>query len=198
MVAITLSRQIGSLGDEIASAVGALLGFRVICRELINQAAAAAGYPEMALALIDDFGLLGMRPSKRCCASFAAAEREVYLQFIDQGHVVLVCGDGAVMLQELPDVLHIRIIAPANLRAQRLAAQHKISVAAALARVEASDRARRVFIRKQHRTCWDDPHLYDLIINTDKVTVPDAAALICAAVNRFAGAGSPQEERHVD
>ena len=53
MAVITLSREMGSLGDDIARAVAARLGLRLVGRELINRAAKEAGAPEVALAEID-------------------------------------------------------------------------------------------------------------------------------------------------
>jgi cytidylate kinase len=50
MAVITLSRQLGSHGEEIAVAVAQALALRLIDATLINQAAQRAGVPEMALA----------------------------------------------------------------------------------------------------------------------------------------------------
>lgn len=50
MTVITLSRQLGSHGEEIAVAVAQELDLRLIDAALINQAAQRAGVPEMALA----------------------------------------------------------------------------------------------------------------------------------------------------
>ncbi len=52
-----------------ARAVAERLGLRLIGRELINRAARAAGVPEVALAEIDELGLLGVKPTPRCAAT---------------------------------------------------------------------------------------------------------------------------------
>jgi hypothetical protein len=64
MPIITLSRQLGSGGDEIAQRVATRLGLRLVGRELINQAARQAGVPEVALAELDELGLLGLKPTR--------------------------------------------------------------------------------------------------------------------------------------
>jgi cytidylate kinase len=84
-------------------------------------------------------------------------------------------------LKERPDVLHVRVIAPPSLRAERIARAHGIPLAAAREQVEASDRARREYVRYYHAD-WDDPELYDLVINTGRLTPGRAAALVCLAV----------------
>jgi hypothetical protein len=50
MTVITLSRQLGSHGEEIATEVAQTLGLRLIDAETINQAAGKAGVPQIALA----------------------------------------------------------------------------------------------------------------------------------------------------
>jgi len=50
MTVITLSRQLGSHGEEIATKVAQALGLRLIDAETINQAAGKAGVPQIALA----------------------------------------------------------------------------------------------------------------------------------------------------
>ena len=58
MPAITISRQLGSLGYQIALSVVDTLGYKLVWRELINKAARRTGTPEVALAAIDELGIL--------------------------------------------------------------------------------------------------------------------------------------------
>ncbi len=53
MAVITLSRQLGSHGEEIATRVAQTLGLRLIDAQTINQAAQRAGVPQMALAELE-------------------------------------------------------------------------------------------------------------------------------------------------
>jgi cytidylate kinase len=49
MAIVTLSRQLGAGGSEVAAGVAKALGLRIIDREAIEQAAIEAGVPEVAL-----------------------------------------------------------------------------------------------------------------------------------------------------
>ena len=49
MTIVTMSRQLGSGGNEIAASVAETLGLRFIDREIINRAAHGAGVPKIAL-----------------------------------------------------------------------------------------------------------------------------------------------------
>jgi cytidylate kinase len=149
---------------------------------VINQAARRAGAPEVALATIDDLGLLGLRPSPKARRAYHQAVRQVMEELAAKGNVVIVGRAGQVILRDRPDVLHVKIIAPQALRAERIAREQGIPMEAAWAQVEASDRTRRNYLRRYYHARWDDPELYDLVINTGRISPEAAAGLICQAL----------------
>lgn len=193
MAAITISRQLGSLGSEVAQAVAARLGWRVIWRELINQAAREAGAGEMALATIDDLNLLGLRPRAEVRQAYLDAIARLMDEAASQGKVIILGRAGQVVLRERADTLHVRITAPLALRAERVAARQGISLQAAEAQVQASDRARRRYVQRFYHMDWDDSSLYDLIINTRRMAAEPAAELVCLALRHY-GLGSKGED----
>ena len=187
MAVITVSRQLGSLGCDIADAVAGQLGYRKVWRGLINQAARRARTPGMALDLLDDLGLLGMSPSPSEEKAYLNAVRELIEEHARAGNVLIVGRGGQAVLRGWPDSLHVRIIAPLDVRAERLVARHGISALAALARIRASDRRRKRFVERAYHVDWNDPALYDLVLNTASLDVTRAAGLICHAVASMAG-----------
>lgn len=60
MTVITLSRQLGSHGEEIAALVAQALDLRIIDAETINQAAQKAGVPRVALDELEHEGQRGL------------------------------------------------------------------------------------------------------------------------------------------
>lgn len=74
------------------------------------------------------------------------------------------------------------MIAPVQLRVERVARDQRISLDAARAQVEASDRARRSYLRRYYHARWDDPELYDVIINTAYLHPDAASSVICEAL----------------
>ncbi len=181
MATVTISRGLGSLGDEVAQIVGARLGFHVVSRELINQAARRAGAPEMALAVIDDLGLLAIKPTRRDQMAYRRAVKQVMMELVSAGSAVIVGRAGCVVLAGRADVLHVRVVAPETVRCERVAAAAGIDAEAALARVVASDRTRAAYLRRHYKVDWNDANLYDLIVNTAQLTPETAGAVICHA-----------------
>jgi cytidylate kinase len=184
MTVITLSRELGSRGDDVAVVLAERLGLRIVGRELINRAARAAGAPEVALAEIDELGLLGVRISAATLAEYREKVTAVLNEQANGGDVLLVGRGGQVALRAQPEVLHVRIIAPLPMRVALVRERCNISEAAAAARVASSDKARAAFLRRTHQARWDDPLLYDLIINMAGLTVGEAVAIVAAAAQQ--------------
>jgi len=179
---ITVSRQMGSRGLEVAQAVADLLGYRLVWRELINQAALRSGTPEVALATIDELGLLGLCPSRKACRAYHTAVRQVMQEFATQGSAVIVGRAGQAILRGHPHTLHVRVISPLKTRVARLTGVHGISKRSALAQLKKSDRYRKNYLRKFYRVRWADPDLYDVIVNTAHLEPQIAARLIREAL----------------
>ena len=197
MAAVTVSRQLGSLGFEVAQTAADLLGYRLVWRDLINQAARIAGSPEAALAAIDDLGLLGICPSPEACQAYRQAVQQIMQEHAIQGNVVIIGRAGQMILSGWPEVLHVRVIAPRPLRIERLAARQEISLESALAQVEASDRHRRSYLKRFYNVQWDDPNLYDLVINTAHLAPTAAAQLITQTItNPLFPSHEPASPRH--
>jgi cytidylate kinase len=181
MTVITLSREMGSRGDDVAKALAERLGLRLVGREMINQAAQDAGAGEVALAELDELGLLGVKPS----AASQKRYREKIVEIIEAqaaaGNVLLVGRGAQIVLGHSPGVLHVRIAAPRDLRCKVVQERCKVSAEAADARISASDAARAGYHKRHFGVRWDDPSLYDLILNLARLTVPTAVAIISAA-----------------
>lgn len=181
MAVVTISRQMGSMGFEIGNLVADSLGYRIVWRELINEAALRAGAPDVALAVIDELGLLGVTTTSKKSDAYLQAVNAVVLELAGKGNVVLIGRAGQRILENFPGTLHVRLIAPLDQRIQRVAQQQNISLDAARAQIEASDQHRRQYLKRYYHADWEDPSLYDLVINTGRISCGAACELICLA-----------------
>jgi cytidylate kinase len=106
------------------------------------------------------------------------------------GKIVILGRGGQMILKNEPRALHVLCIAPANLRAYRLAERESQPLEEARHRMEKSDRARAAFYRKLWKVDVEDPRLYDLTIDTSKLSF-DAAAEITATAAHLKAAETP-------
>lgn len=149
MTVITISRQFGSYGDEIANELCEVLGYRYFDKHLMMQAATAAGLSEQEIVDFSEENyktqnffarMLGgpqtiaqlrvwKEDSKgvRAPASIALTEKTALdlvqkaIRYAHQiGNVVILGRGGQVILQNEPYVLHVRIEAPFETRLQRV------------------------------------------------------------------------------
>ena len=98
------------------------------------------------------------------------------------GNIVIVGRAGQVILRDNPQVLHVKVIAPERIRFQRVAEQQDTTIACAQAQVLTSDQTRSNYLETYYLVRWDDPQLYDLIVNTARLNPQQAACLICQAL----------------
>ena len=187
MPVITLSREMGSRGDDVAMAVAERLGLRLVGRELINRAARAAGAPEVALAEIDELGLLGVKPSSAVLRLYTQKVNEVIRELADRGDLLVVGRGGQVILADEPGVLHVRVIAPRSMRLQTVQQRCHVTPEAAAARIDASDHARAAYLHRAHGVRWDAANLYDMVLNMAHFSAESATEVVTLAAVRVAG-----------
>jgi cytidylate kinase len=182
MSIVAVSETIGSLGDEIGREVGRALGWHVADREIIAKAADQYGETIGELQHVtEERPTLWERftDSKRHYRAYVEA---TVLALAAQGEVVLVGHGAAVMLRAVPHVLRVRTSAPEPVRAERVRQAHGLVESAALDLVRDSDRERASRMRFLYHVDVDDPRLYDLVVNTERVTAAEGAALVQAAL----------------
>jgi cytidylate kinase len=109
------------------------------------------------------------------------------------GHVILVGRAANVVTEKLDNVYHVRLVGTLESRIARIEEVYEMSRTDALEFIRTQDAAKRRYVRVYFGREIDDPMLYHLIINTDRISYAQAARLIGdAVVNRFklaAGAG---------
>jgi cytidylate kinase len=183
MPVITVSRQLGSLGTEISQRVAEILQYEFIDKEKIAKALATYGLPEPDLEKFDEKKPPlwdSLQTQRRKFLRFLQA---VIFDFAQKGEVIIAGRGGQVLLKNLPGVLHVRVVAPLEDRIRRLAEQAGGDEKQALRLLRRSDRDSGGFIRSFFDADWNDPALYDLVINTQKITLDTAVKLILQALD---------------
>ncbi len=105
----------------------------------------------------------------------------------ERGDVVVLGRGSHMILRDLPGALHVLTLAPVELRIERLAKREGISLEEAERRVKDSDRARPDFYRKFWKVDVNDPALYDIVLETSRLSYEAGAELVAAAARIRAG-----------
>ena len=183
MSVITISRQLGSLGTEIAQGAAEKLNYEYVDKKRIEQALSNYGVLAPEVEKFDEkkpsFWDYFLLQKKRFLHSLEA----VIYDFARNGNVVIVGRGGQVLLQYLPGVLQVRIIAPFEVRVKRILAAEGGNEKKASRILSRSDRDSAGFLRSFFEVDWEDRTLYDLMINTEKLSAETAVKMIVESVS---------------
>jgi cytidylate kinase len=192
--AVTVSRQAGCGALVVAERLAKLIQARspkgappwtVFDRNLMDKvledhhlpARLAKFMPEDRASQLQDImdELFGWRPSSGTVVEHAS---ETILHLAEVGHVILIGRGGNVVTAKLPNVFHVRLVAPLEKRIEHAHEFYNLSKKAARAFIQREDAGRRRYLRKYFNASIDDPLLYHIIINTGLVSYDDAAMMI--------------------
>ena len=187
MGVITISRQMGSQGSQLAQQVAQRLSWRRVGRELINQAALTAGVPQVALAEIDELGLFGLRPTAKDRRAYLRQVEIIITDLAYQGNVVIVGRGGQVILRDRPDAFHVRIVAPLQTRVKWFQQEKQISEQAARACLIESDQVRARYLKQNYKVGVNDPNMYHLVINTGFWRLTQASTILAQSYQAWLG-----------
>ncbi|OAI46926.1 hypothetical protein AYO44_01735 [Planctomycetaceae bacterium SCGC AG-212-F19] len=178
--AITISRDYGAGGSEVAKALADRLGWELLDRELLHKAAAIEEVPdaelerldEQAVGLADRFRL--HPPHER----YIHGLREAARQAAQRGKVVLVGRGTRQLLGDTPGVFHLQLVASQQWRAQRMAWLERLPLEKSLARCTEFDRARQRFTQYFFGEESFLPSQYDIVVNAERMALEDVACVV--------------------
>jgi cytidylate kinase len=184
MAIITIARQIGSLGNEIAADVAQRLDYTLVDQARLQEAAEAYGMLKSELEEVHE-----RRPT--LVTRYLTMRHRAYLDMIQtiiyecaRADDVVILGRGAtVLLNDVPSALHVNMFAPFERRVAVVMAHEGITRPLAEHLVRESDQDRAGYMRYLFDCDWMDPLLYDIMINTDVITREHACELIVQAAH---------------
>jgi cytidylate kinase len=185
MTVITISREFGSGGADIAQQVAKALSYHYAGQELIGKVLAQYGIVEFDQEYDATLGFWERFDARRAERREVMQEmlHRVVLALAQHGNVVIVGRGSFAALAGYADVLNVRIQAPLAQRSQRVLAQQGLAtVEEADAVVQETDKVRAAFIESLYGARWDDARAFDLVIDTGKVNPELAAAWLVEAV----------------
>ena len=97
-----------------------------------------------------------------------------------QGSAILVGRGANFALREEKEGLKVRIMGSVEARALRIKQKFRITLDAARERTKSEDEERSKFIRRYYKQDIDDVRFYDLIFNTDHLSVDSVASSLAA------------------
>jgi hypothetical protein len=214
--AITIEREFGCGGSEIASLVANRLGWSLWDERLTQEIARltestpeAVGRREwrtdpLVYRLFQDFlrgGFEGgLPPTNRLhlldARRIAAVSETAVMTAFSGGPSVIVGRGSQYFLRNRKDVFHVFLYAPRDHKIGRLIARGATQDEA-IEQIDTTDKARAAFVRQYLGLKWPDPHLYDVMFNTEmgESCVVDMLIRCVQAVQATGELGAVDENR---
>ena len=197
---ITISRQYGAGGSDVARRVARALGWSVVDNELVEQVAQRAGIPLVEVAERDE-----RAPGfvERLTRTLAAATPELFPppegtvadldeatlvritegvvgEMAGRGRVVLVGRAAPAVLGQQEDALHVKLVAPRPFRIHAASQRLGMDPAEVVKIVDDTDAMRARYHREYYNRDWADPLNYHMVLNTGALGLAGAAGVIVA------------------
>ncbi len=203
MPVITIAREYGAGGAEIACDLARELGAEICDRSLIAEVARRTRLPPEEVAAEDELGrslpdriLRTFVPVGEAAAGWAIdpvelVDRHVLVERITRvalreaarsGNAVIVGRGGASELRDEPTAYHVFLWAPEPDRVRAVRERLACDEATARRTIHRIDASRSSYVHEVYGVDWRDPHLYDLVLNTGRLGHAASVAAILGAV----------------
>jgi len=191
--AITVSRMTGAGGHTVADNLAEYLQvnvpghaqWTVFDRQLVEKVLEdhhlskriAEYMPEKHRPMLTDMfeELLGLHPSDWTLVHQTA---ETILHLAQMGKVILVGRGAAVVTRKLDNVFHVRLMGSLEKRTEQVQKVYGYDRKTAINFINREDKGQKRFIKEHFAEDPENPLLYDLGINTDRIPYDEAAELI--------------------
>lgn len=193
---ITISKQSGSLGDEIAELLAKKLEIPLITRRWAMK----EWLPEIAtpheLHMLEESAGFYLNSSADGI-SFAEYLVNKLIDFVDDQPAVISGMGSQIIFAHQPDALHVRIMGSKESRTQRMMDSNNLLRHDAERIIEMTDRKRKRYLSTLFDKDWSDPLLYHMTLNMDYLTINEAVSVLYHLVkNRDIPSGDSSDADH--
>jgi cytidylate kinase len=183
---LLISRECGAGGGLLAQEAGARLGWNTFDSKIVDEIAQAAHVHNRLVQTVDEHihsaweqtwreFLLEDLPDKKYLRHLS----QVIMTLGHQGNVVMV-GRGAQYFLPPQGGLRVRLVAPLDVRVQRVTLLDHISPEQARAKIKKVDAERAAFIGKLFKKDVSSPLNHDVVINTGEISIGTTAQIVLA------------------
>jgi cytidylate kinase len=173
-----MSRELGGLGTLIGTAVAERLGYKYIYQEITSEAARDYEVLEERLIRVVEKAPGFLERFHRDYRRYQAFVQAQVYKAAQRDNVVLIGRWSTLLLRDIAHAIRVRVTAPEEIRAQRVMDLMKVGKDKALEMVRENDMERGDRMAHLYGVDWKAPHLYDVVLNTEKLSVDAAAELL--------------------
>ncbi len=187
---ITISRESGSQGYEVAILLCQQIGFDLFHNEIIdamveiskNSRVLLETLDERSMNIVDDIVSNFVNQHHLWPDEYSKLLFKILTTIGKHGKAV-VLGRGANCVLHYPNMLRVRVVAPMAVRRNFIQHSHDLNMDDAQKHLVSKDANRAAFVKRYFNCDINDPSNYDLILNTGTLSVERAVQVIKCAVS---------------
>ena len=199
MPIVAITREMGSLGKDVASGLGQSLNLPIFYHEVVEPLADRMRVRKShVIRLIDGTaGLLERLTSDKTSLAIFSADEIFELALRGEGAVIR--GWGAThLLRDVPHAICVRVCAPLQLRKRRMMERLDTRDDAAISvEIHCNDEAHTAIMRRNFGLQWTEPENYDVVFNTERVSVDECVDEVIRLVKSNAFSETPVSRRQL-
>lgn len=185
MPLIAMTREMGSLGKDVAAAVSARLGKPVVHHEIIDQLANKMRLRKShVIRFLDGKANIWERltTDKTSLSIYTADET---LALAESNDVAVIRGWGSAhLLRPIQHVICVRVCAPMKVRVRRMMERLNTDDEGFVTNeIKLSEEAHGAITRRHFGISWQHSDQYDLVLNTERVSIDECANELLGLVN---------------
>jgi cytidylate kinase len=192
MAIITVSHGAFTNGSEIAEKVAASLNYRSVSREVLIEASQRYGIAEAKFEEVLETQGHWWERWLESLRLYRITLQAAMCEVAQGGNVIYHGRAGQALFPGVPNILKVLVIADPDIRAERAKAQRGGELESAKRYLKELDRVRSRRLRSLFNIDWQDPLLYDVVINTTHIDVDTAALLVAEGARRIDAKATPQ------
>ena len=179
MSIIAISKGSFSGGKLLAEGLARKLDYRCIDRDALVQRAATHGVsPHELLAALDHPPASGFSTLDHRKYIYLALMQDAFADEVSAGNAVYHGLVGHLLLPKDLTVLRLRVIATMERRIGLAQEQMRVNRQQAIEHIAQNDAQRGRWTRYIYGIDWEDPSLYDVVINLERISVEQACQFI--------------------
>ncbi|MGI6085514.1 MAG: cytidylate kinase family protein [Acetivibrionales bacterium] len=182
MAIITISRQSGSMGREIAEQLSEKLNISLITRKLFLSDILSDTLSQHEIYMLEQSPKFYLAESGKGI-SYKELIVNRLLEEASKGSCVILGMGAHIIFSDSPDAINIRVIASPETRLKRFKEKYGQEENEARRLMQQSDRRHKRFTSIIYGVDWANPLHYDLVLNTDNMTVDQCVELIAYNIN---------------
>lgn len=200
MPVITITREMGTLGKDVAAGLSDALDIPVIYNEIVDHLADRMRVRKShVIRLLDGkAGLLERLAADKVSLFVHSADEIIALALQDGGAVIRGWG-ASHLLRAVPHVLCVRVCSPLELRRRRMMERLNTGDEAEIrAEIQHNDEAHGAIVRRHFHVDWTAPEHYDLVLNTERISVGECVDQVLALLRSPAFAETERTRRQLE